>query len=116
MKTIYQQSTAHTPTLLLYVHLSIKPSPPARTILNIANTLQKYKHLVVVNCCVMARLLMSGHDYSLNEPVIVLGWVRRSQFEKFGPLKHNQLKQPTSHTRLLGFPFKKVKGKNSALT
>lgn len=39
-------------------------------------------------------------------------WDVTSWLQNFGPLKHNQLKQPTSHTQLLGFPFIKVLKKN----
>lgn len=39
-----------------------------------------------------------------------------SQLQKSGPLECNQLKQPTSQTRSLGFPFIKVQEKSSALT
>lgn len=41
-ETNYQRSTAHAPTLLLYIHPSNKPSPPLQTFLNITNIFPEY--------------------------------------------------------------------------
>lgn len=58
----------------------------------------------------------SFHHMNDTPFLISLYFENDSQFKKFGPLKCNQLKQPTSHTSLLGFLFIKDQKKNSALT
>lgn len=103
-----------------YEHSSISPT-----------CLLQHQHIVIVNsnCFMMSWLQFTSPRGMCPRLVLSRSFEKKKKNRNEGltwddetpnykylvPPKCNQLKQPTSRTWLLGFPFNKVKEKNSAL-